>query len=247
MAATIVGPISIDLPSINLTGSAGVPLGRAAGGGYQFVQSQVSVAATARGVATLTSDGDGPITQGSLLTVEVVLNGLANVTFADIDPANDYFGLPSTIQRSVAFSSQSDGGTCSADLALPNYGCFPPLGSPFMGLTSFRVDLPVDIDGNGLLDKLLIEPATSEVAEILSRTQNPSTVSTTFRVNSALSGSVLDQANDPPFSVGLTGVITGIQSIEVTAIPEPATYLLCGVSLAGLFLRSASRNFRSKR
>jgi hypothetical protein len=229
-----IGAITIDLPSLNLAGSGGVPLGRAPGGGYQFVQSQVAVAATGGGVAVLSHDGQGPITEGTLLTMEITLTGSATVTIQDIDPTYDYFGLPSTIQRSVSFSSQSGPATCSADPAEPNYGCFPPVGVPLMGVAPLRVDLPVDIDGNGLPDKLLIDRAMHEVEEILSRTVHSSTVTTTFRVSSSLSGAVLDQANDPPFSVGLTGVGTGIQSIAVAAVPEPATYWFSSAALGGL-------------
>jgi hypothetical protein len=236
LPASTIGPINISLPEINVGGLGGVPLGRAAGGGYQFVQSQVSIAATAAGVATLTSNGEGPITQGAILSVEITLTGSATVTFADIDPAFSYFGLPSSFQRTVSFSTHSESGTCSADLTRPNYGCFPPVGSPLMGVASFRVDLPIDIDGNGLLDKLLVQPATSEVVDVLSSDRQGSTVTSIFTVGASLGGAVMDQASDPPFSLTLTGVGTGIQTVVVDPVPEPATYGLCAAAIAGLSL-----------
>jgi hypothetical protein len=79
------------------------------------------------------------------------------------------------------------------------------------------------------------------VEEILQQTSDSSTVTTVFRMSSTLTGAVLDQENDPPFSLFATGVVTGQQSIVVAAVPEPGTYLLCGVALAGLLAVRISR------
>jgi hypothetical protein len=249
LSAAVIAPITVDLTSMNLTGTSAVPLGRASGGGYQFVESQVVVAATAEGVATLTSEAEGPITQGSLLRLEISLTGTASLTFTDTDPAFDYFGLPSSFQRSgVSFSNNlKEGVTCIADLTKPNYGCLPPVGMSFAGLTGFRVDLPVDIDGNGLADKMLLDPFLHQVGEILSTTRTDSTVTTTYTLNSTLTGAVLDQASDPPFTVHFTGPVTGTQSIVVDAIPEPGTYLLSGAALAGLLAAGWRRRSRVNR
>jgi hypothetical protein len=105
-----------------------------------------------------------------------------------------------------------------------------------MGVAAFRVDLPVDIDGNGLLDKLLVQPATSKVEDILSSFRDGQTMSSTFTVGASLDGAVMDQASDPPFSLALTGVATGVQTVVVDPVPEPATYGICAAAIAGLSL-----------
>ena len=171
-----------------------------------------------------------------------MFTGVATVTFTDIDPAHDYFGLPSSFQRAgVPFANQLTGPTlCYPDVTKPNYGCIPPVGAQFLGLEGFRVDLPVDIDGNGLFDKILLDVFRHEVEEILQQTSDGSTVTTVFRMGSTLTGAVLDQENDPPFSIFATGVVTGQQSIVVAAVPEPGTCLLCGAALAGLLAAAAS-------
>jgi hypothetical protein len=237
LSAAVIGPIPFDLSSVNLTGTGAIPLGRAGGGGYQFVDSQVVISASAGGVATLTSGENDPIiVQGTPLSLRITFTATGSLSFTDIDPVNDYFGLPSTFERTNVMVSNivEEAGVCIADLTKPNYGCLPPMGLPFTGITGLRVDLPVDIDGNGLLDKILINPLMHEVGEILSTTGTPSTVTTTYTLNSILNGAVLDQASDPPFTINLTGPVTGTQTIVVNPIPEPGTYLLCGLALAGL-------------
>ena len=198
MAARTIGPININLPEMNVSGSGGLPLGRAAGGGYQYVLTQVSVVATASGITTLSTGSDAPITQGTVLDVAVELSGSATVTFTDIDPAFSFFGLPTTFQRTVSFSNSSEPGVCSADLTRPNYGCFPPVGLPLMGAAPFRVNLPADINGNLLLDFMSVDPPHSQVGNLHSSVQQGSTVSSTFAVSASLEGAVQDQGGQSP-------------------------------------------------
>ena len=49
LSASVIGPIQIELPSINLSGTGSIPLGRASGGGYQFVESEFTISATSSG------------------------------------------------------------------------------------------------------------------------------------------------------------------------------------------------------
>jgi hypothetical protein len=245
MPAGIIEPITIDLSQMNVTGSGGLPLGRAEGGGYQYVLTQISVSATASGTATLSTVGDGPIIQGTPLTAEAVLSGTATVTFTDIDPTFNFFGLPSSFQRTISFSNHSESVTCLANLARPNYGCLPFVGLPVVGDTGFRVDLPADINGNLLIDFMAVDPGQSQVGTILSSVLQGSNLISTFTTSASVQGAVQDEAGSAPFSLALTGSATANQSVVVEAVPEPAPTWLVVAPLAGLLFFKRRRQSQS--
>jgi hypothetical protein len=144
------------------------------------------------------------------------------------------------------------------DKDAPNFGLIPPPEvAPYIGHFLIEIPLGGDVNGNGENDKLKFTLAAHSVGDT-SRTfivLPDGTVIDAFDSAAALSGAIVDQSSDPPFTIGAIDPMTGVPDPAAfggptTAssrllnpiVPEPSSLVLL---VAGNALAAAIRRRRS--
>ena len=236
----VVGPFDTQLLPFSFVGEGLIPLGRATGDvqagdvdGYRFVKSRVTLSGSGSGTASLFKFEEGPIQHGDHLSISSSFDLTFNIRLEDIDPRNNYFGLPPVLTRNGTSTTTLHDATCIANIYADNYGCLPPTGATYFGNLNITVLLP-DINGNGELDEMHIAPSASTVGAAGTPAEDDGVLLTSFLAGAVFNGFVADRSNDPPFSVPLTSTLTFQQNIVVGHVPLPGTLALFGIGLMGL-------------
>jgi hypothetical protein len=158
-----------------------------------------------------------------------------DITAVDVDPrpGRDYpGGFPA-----VQFVDNGPANMQSIynrifDADAPNFGLIPPPeAAPYIGHFNIEIPLPVDINGNGELDKIKFTLATHAVGDE-NRTfiiLPDGTVLDTFDSEAFMQGAVVDASTDPPFSFTLTGPTTASSNLQNEVIPEPSSFVIAGL------------------
>jgi hypothetical protein len=120
-----------------------------------------------------------------------------------------------------------------ADPNLPNFGLIPPPESaPYIGHFNIEIPLGADLNGNGENDKIKFTLVAHTVGDENRTfiTLPDGTVVDSFDSISDLSGAVVDESQDPPFSISLTGPTTATSRLVVPAVPDAGNTLTLLVS-----------------
>jgi hypothetical protein len=253
-ASVIAQPVLVfdtELTSLDLTALNGhtfdIPLGRAMGGGYQNVTSQVEITLssmhggmrsfgmanvfTAPGTASLQPSDSGPFDpnqhQGETFRVDSFFDVFFDITLTDVDPLHPLYasGTPVLPAMNIGPSHMDAQYSAVFDKNAPNFGLIPPPQSaPYIGHIDLSIPLGFDVDGDGINDKIkfsLAQHATVDGTRTFITLPN-GTVVDSFNSNAALDGAVMDVSpgGDPPFTIGMTnptGPTPGIFGGPVTA------------------------------
>lgn len=185
----------------------------------------------------------GNVSTGDSVCVNSFFDVWFDVTISNQDTSGAKFfgnaGAPQTISQidNQTPSPLQQNSTCIADTSKPNLGCLPPAGSAYIGHFQVKVELGLDINGNGANDKLKFDFVQHDVGGVTNTFLSGANLVDTF--NSTIQntgGMVGDALSDPPFgSFVLAGPTTASQGIifaaESAALPEPASLSLLAAGL----------------
>jgi hypothetical protein len=169
--------------------------------------------------------------------VESFFDVFFDITITDVDPLVNFpGGLPAVQYLNNGPANMANQYWTQADPGLPNLGLVPPPETaPYIGHFKVKIPLGVDLDNSGFLDRVEFTQATHTVGD-QGRTRiilPDGTVVENFNTVLDLTGAVVDDVGDPPFSITLTGPTTGTAKL----VPEPGAYALAaGVGLLGFGL-----------
>jgi hypothetical protein len=176
-----------------------------------------------------------------MMAVNSFFDVFFDVTITDVDPVNNYFGnIPV-----FSLQDQSDPGTRDMsttyqaifDAQDPNYGLLPPPQTfPYIGHFNIVIPLP-DINGTNGPDVLKFTFAAHTVNDV-GRTfivLPDGTVVDSFDSSANLAGAIMDDVDDPPFSIDMIGPGQAHSLLLNDVVPEPsAILLLAGGALASV-------------
>jgi hypothetical protein len=156
-------------------------------------------------IVTLAEPGDS-------MTVSSFFDVFFDISITDVDPAANFGGGP-TDGLSLAFPDNGPAHmenfyTAIFDPAAPNFGLIPPPESaPYIGGFNIEIPLGADLNGNGEDDKIKFTLAANTLSDENRTfiTLPDGTVIDNFESVLDLSGAVVDESQDPPFSIQLTG------------------------------------------
>ena len=183
---------------------------------------------------------NNPPQPGEQFFVQSFFDVFFDISVTDVDPNHTFGGGPND---GVLMMFPNNGPahmqnfyTAVADPNAPNFGLIPPPESaPYIGHFNIEIPLGADLNGNGENDKIKFTLVSHTVGDQNRTflTLPDGTVIDTFDSTADLSGAVVDQSQDPPFSFGLTGPTTAHSAL----LPEPRHYaLFAGVGLLGFAL-----------
>ncbi len=202
-----------------------------------------SVAAAASTRICIAGGMAGNVNTGDTVCVASFFDVFYDVTITDIDSSAGFFdgGGPQELGAlDLGPINMQFSGECIADTSIPNLGCLPPVGSPYIGHFAIVMDLGVDVNHNTLDDVMKFEFGTHNVGDVTNTYIDGSNVIDEFDSTIAGNGAVMDAEVDPPFSFTLTGPTTAQQGIvypaQTAQAPEPVTFALFGAGLAALGL-----------
>jgi hypothetical protein len=191
---------------------------------------------------------------GEQMTVSSFFDVFFDITVTDIDarPGRDYAGqLPGA---SFVLQNISDAGNRDMisnyqvvfDADAPNFGLLPPPETfPYIGHFNIEIPLGGDINGNGENDKIKFTLAAHQVnGENRTFIILPDgTVVDNFDSEADLSGLVVDESTDPPFTIHMVGPSSAESLLLNPVVPEPASVVLL---VAGGLLPTLCRTRRSR-
>ncbi|MFN0127306.1 MAG: VPDSG-CTERM sorting domain-containing protein [Verrucomicrobiales bacterium] len=131
----------------------------------------------------------------------------------------------------------------------PNFGLIPPPEhAPYIGFFTVEIPLGADLNENGEADKIkfLLAAVTISDENRTFVTLPDGTVIENGDAIMDLSGAVVDESQDPPFSIRLTGPTTTISRLVPTVPDAGSTFLLQSAALGALacFNRRRGRKAR---
>jgi hypothetical protein len=177
------------------------------------------------------------------------------VTDVDLRPGRDYVGgLPAINLQNIGPASMQNFHQAIFDKDAPNFGLIPPPESaPYIGHFNIEIDLSayfgmlVDINGNGIGDKIKFTLATHSVGDENRTfiTLPDGTVIDSFDSAASLAGAVVDITSDPPFGpFELSGPTTASSNLVNPVVPEPAAMVL--LLVGGLMMPTFCRIRRAR-
>jgi len=201
---------------------------------------------TAAGSANCDGHGQaGNVGNGDSVCVNSFFNVWFDVTITNQDSSGAFFfnneGAPQTLTQNdnETPTPLQQNSVCTADLSKPNLGCLPPTGSAYIGHFQVKVDLGVDINGNGANDVLKFDFVQHDVGGVTNTFLQGANLIDTFNSNIQNTGGMVgDQIGDPPFGAFLlSGPTTASQGIIFPAqsVPEPASLALLGAGFGAMF------------
>lgn len=168
---------------------------------------------------------------GDPLFVESFFDVFFDISITDVDPSINFGGGP-TDGLSMLFPDNGPAHmqnfySALVDLNAPNFGLIPPPeAAPYIGHFSIEIPLGVDLNGNGPNDKIKFTLVAHSVGDENRTfiTLPDGTVVDSFDSVLDLSGAVVDELDDPPFTVSLTGPTTATSVLTSSIfVPEPVT------------------------
>lgn len=225
--------IRIDLSSVHQSiGSASliVPFGFGPDG------EPAGAAAAAGGCFAGEGGQAGNVGTGDTVCVDSFFDVFFDVTITDVDTTAGFFdggGPLMLVGVDIGPMFMQFFGECIADTSLPNLGCLPPVGFPYISHFEIAMDLP-DVNHNGFDDVMKFTFGAHNVGDVTNTFVDGQQVIDEFGSTIAGDGAVMDAIADPPFNFTLTGPTTASQGIVYpnSSIPEPTTFALFGAGIA---------------
>ena len=193
---------------------------------------------------------------GQQFFVDSFFDVFFDITVTDVDPVNDFAG-----QAHGASFTFNDNGPASMqnnyvvtfDKNAPNFGIVPPPEvAPYIGHFTIEIPLHADLNMNGKDDKIKFVQAVHSAGDSNRTfiTLPNGTVIDQFDSTAFLEGALVDEDEDPPFTIGMLGPdgvptsafggpTTGTSQLlnPLATVPEPSSFVLMmglgGFALAG--------------
>jgi hypothetical protein len=194
---------------------------------------------------------------GELFYVDSFFDVFFDITVTDVDarPGRDYAGQPDGASVTLPDNGPTplrSFYTAIFDKDAPNFGLFPPpAAASWTGMQDLEMPLGGDINVNGEDDKIKIDLASISAGDE-NRTfiELPDgTVINEFDTAARIDGDVLDESDDPPFTIGATlpnglpdpaafgGPTTATSNLQNPILPEPATMTMLAVGALAILRR----------
>ena len=251
-------PIDMMFSDISLSGSGPMPLGT----DWDSVESGVTV--TSSNVASSTMAGVVSVSDLFDITVDLTGTFYLDLSFTDIDAANDYgaglgatVSLPASVDKplviglnftvtlaqliGIAEHQLANPGATIQEAAEAYNATVLPGGEIAFTLSDPGVEtaLGVDLNSNGSDDALTYFGSSlmfSSLGDLDLLTESLTTGATISASSVSFTGTVDDLLADPPFTISLDGSFT-----LATSVPAPASVLLLALGIAGMSARRVLR------